>query len=81
MMVEQMPAQNIRIEIGKKYFINTGSVGQPRDGNPMASYCIFCPESKEVFFRRVAYDIAAAQTRIRAAGLPERLAARIERGQ
>lgn len=81
MMVERIPAQNIRIELGKKYFINTGSVGQPRDGNPQASYCIFCPESKEVLFKRVVYDIAAAQTKIRAAGLPERLAARIERGQ
>jgi predicted phosphodiesterase len=81
MMVERIPAQNIRIELGKKYFINTGSVGQPRDGNPLASYCIFCPESKEVLFKRVVYDIAAAQTKIRAAGLPERLAARIERGQ
>jgi diadenosine tetraphosphatase ApaH/serine/threonine PP2A family protein phosphatase len=80
-MVEQLPAQDIKIELGKKYFINTGSVGQPRDGNPKSSYCIFCPESKQIIFKRVAYDVSAAQARIRAASLPERLAARLERGQ
>lgn len=80
-MVEQLPPQDIKIELGKKYFVNTGSVGQPRDGNPMSSYCIFYPESQQICFRRVAYDVSAAQSRIRAASLPERLAARLERGQ
>ena len=66
---------------GRKYFINVGSVGQPRDLNPLSSYVIYDPVAKTVYFRRLPYDIAAAQAKIRAAGLPERLAARLEVGQ
>lgn len=46
--------------------INPGSVGQPRDGRPEAAYALY--DGDELFFRRVAYDIAAAQAKIR--GLP-----------
>lgn len=66
---------------GRKYFINVGSVGQPRDLDPRSSYVIYDPLSKVVCFRRLEYDIAAAQAKIRAAGLPERLAERLEVGQ
>ncbi len=66
------------------YFINVGSVGQPRDGNPKACYVIFSMEglaNLSVEFRRVDYDIEAAVHRIEAAGLPERLINRLYTGQ
>lgn len=58
-----------------------GAVGQPRDGNPAAAYSILDTERCELSFRRVAYDIDAAAAAIRAASLPERLAARLYSGR
>ncbi len=60
--------------------INVGSVGQPRDGNPAASCGLFDPEAGTVEVRRVGYDIAAVQRKMRAARLPEYLAERLSRG-
>jgi len=79
--VYRIDAQDFKLPIGRKYFINVGSVGQPRDGDPRASYVIYNPKTRMVHFRRLEYDIAAAQAKIRAAGLPERLAQRLEVGQ
>jgi len=62
-----------RVEPGKQYFINPGSVGQPRDGNPKAAYATYELESGWVELRRVEYDIPGAQGKIDAAGLPRRL--------
>lgn len=72
---------DFKVELGQRLFINVGSVGQPRDGDPRASYVIYDASSHIVRFRRLEYDIAAAQARIRAAGLPERLALRLESGR
>ena len=72
---------NTKITLGRKYLINTGSVGQPRDGDPRASYCIYHAKLREVEFRRVAYDIPSAQERIRMAKLPDRLAQRLALGR
>lgn len=72
---------NTKITLGRKYLINTGSVGQPRDGDPRASYCIFNPKIREVEFRRVPYDIQSAQERIKLAKLPDRLAQRLALGR
>ena len=72
---------DFKIELGQRLFINVGSVGQPRDGDPRASYVIYDTGSRTIRFRRLEYDVAAAQARIRAAGLPERLAARLEAGK
>ncbi len=69
------------IQTGKKYFINVGSVGQPRDGDPRAAYVIYDFNDKEVKLRRVLYDIEATQKKIRDNGLPERLAARLAEGK
>tara|TARA_B110000483_G_C18035708_1_gene480566 strand:- start:304 stop:804 length:501 start_codon:yes stop_codon:yes gene_type:complete len=79
--VQEVPAESIVIEQGSKYFINTGSVGQPRDGDPRASYCIYDTARKMVISRRIDYDIETAQKKILAAGLPESLAARIAHGR
>lgn len=79
--VFRIDAQEFTLPIGRKYFINVGSVGQPRDGDPRATYVIYKPMERKIVFRRLDYDIEAAQARIRAAGLPERLAERLEVGQ
>lgn len=57
-----------------------GSVGQPRDGDPRASFLSVDLDRAIITWRRVAYDVAAAAARIRAAGLPDRLAARLSLG-
>jgi diadenosine tetraphosphatase ApaH/serine/threonine PP2A family protein phosphatase len=69
-----------KIVPGRQYFINVGSVGQPRDGDPRASYVVFDTASRVVKFRRLAYDVSIAQAQIRAAGLPERCAERLGTG-
>lgn len=73
--------ERIKISLEKKYFINVGSIGQPRDGDPRAAYAIFDFEKKELELRRVPYDLALAQDKIRKAELPERLAARLAIGR
>ena len=60
--------------------INPGSVGQPRDNNPDAAYAILDVDNEVWEYQRVPYDIAATQDRLRKAGLPERLAARLGYG-
>ena len=70
-----------KVEPGRKYFVNVGSVGQPRDGNPMAAYAIYDMSEGSIELRRLDYDIAKAQAKIRAAGLPERLAERLAYGK
>lgn len=77
----RMEPTNFQATFGRKYFINVGSVGQPRDGDPRASYVIYDTSTRSVEFRRLEYDIAEAQALIRAAHLPERLALRLEVGR
>jgi predicted phosphodiesterase len=79
--VSIMPLDLIALQPGKKYLINVGSVGQPRDGNPDAAYCIYDTTSNEIELHRVPYDVAAAQEAIRSAGLPHRLADRLAVGR
>ena len=79
--VEEVPAESVVIENGTKYFINIGSVGQPRDGDWRACYAIFDLDHRMVVFRRVEYDIAKTQEKIIAAGLPPMLAERIMDGR
>lgn len=63
-----------------KYFVNVGSVGQPRDNDPRACYAIYDSDINLVIIKRVEYDIQAAQEAIYYAGLPEYLAERLGRG-
>jgi diadenosine tetraphosphatase ApaH/serine/threonine PP2A family protein phosphatase len=63
------------------YLINPGSVGQPRDRDPRASYAFFDRESWEVTYRRVGYDHEATRRKIEAAGLPDVLGTRLEFGR
>jgi putative phosphoesterase len=61
--------------------MNPGSVGQPRDGNPDASYAVLSPEDVSAEIRRVSYDIDQVADRVREEGLPEQLAHRLRSGR
>lgn len=79
--VKRFRREQLLIEPAKKYFINAGSVGQPRDGDPRAAYCIYHIARQTVEERRVRYDLAATQKKIIAAGLPRLLAERLVLGR
>ncbi|MEI6535869.1 MAG: metallophosphoesterase, partial [Verrucomicrobiaceae bacterium] len=66
---------------GVKYFINVGSVGQPRDGDWRSSYAIYDVTSQTVSIRRLEYDLRTTQQKIRDAGLPPMLADRLALGR
>jgi predicted phosphodiesterase len=70
-----------RVEPGKKYFVNVGAVGQPRDGNPKAGYVVYDLNESTIELRRLDYDIPKAQKKIMEAGLPQRLADRLALGK
>lgn len=58
-----------KVEPSKQYFINVGSVGQPRDNNPNAAYVIYDMDNETIELRRLPYDFATTQRKIREAGL------------
>ena len=68
------------IMLSSKLILNPGSVGQPRDRDPRAAYAIYDTVARTWTPRRVAYNIAEVQERIRSAGLPEKHAARLAEG-
>ena len=70
-----------KIDHGRKYFINVGSVGQSRDGVAKATYVIYDMEEQSIELRRLDYDMATTQKKIIAAGLPPRLAERLSFGK
>lgn len=78
--IRRLPAGPVRFEASARYLLNPGSVGQPRDGNPRASFGIL--DTSHGIWRvvRVRYDIAGAQGKISAARLPAELAARLGAG-
>jgi len=63
-----------------RYLVNCGAVGQPRDGDPRAAFGLLDTTDRTLEVRRVPYDVASAQQRIRDAGLPGMLADRLARG-
>ena len=63
-----------------KVLMNVGSVGQPRDEDPRAAYALFDTDTGSASIRRVDYDIASVQQKIRDVGLPEVLAHRLSLG-
>ena len=70
-----------KVDPSKKYFINVGAVGQPRDNNPKSAYDLYDMDPQTIELRRLDYDIESAQRKIREAGLPERLAERLAYGR
>ena len=67
----------ITIQEGKRYLVNVGSIGQPRDGDWRASYCIYDTEKESLRIKRISYDVERAREKILKAGLPKHLADRI----
>jgi diadenosine tetraphosphatase ApaH/serine/threonine PP2A family protein phosphatase len=63
-----------------RQIFNCGSVGQPRDGDPRASYLIYDDRRSVIEFYRIEYDILRATEKILAAGLPEIYAKRLMNG-
>ncbi|HAX68389.1 MAG TPA: metallophosphoesterase family protein [Anaerolineales bacterium] len=71
---------DVTLQLHPKLILNPGSVGQPRDRDPRAAYAIYDTEARTWTPKRVEYNVAEVQERIRAAGLPEKHAVRIAEG-
>lgn len=63
-----------------KFILNPGSVGQPRDRDPRASYVIYDQAEDTWLFRRVGYDVGSVIARVKSRGLPPRLGDRLKKG-
>ena len=79
-VVPATPDALIRLNAGRA-LVNPGSVGQPRDGNPAASYLVLDTDSGTAEFRRVRYDVPRTQELMREVGLPMRLVERLSYGR
>ena len=78
---EHLPhATRVEAERGRRYLVNVGSVGQPRDRDPRAAYAVWDVDAGHVEIRRVAYDHVATRRKIVEAGLPRFLADRLAAG-
>ncbi len=75
------PSFRFKLRPGTRYLVNPGSVGQPRDGNPLASFAMYDSDSRTVTIHRVPYHLREAQKKILAAGLPRPLADRLAIGR
>jgi diadenosine tetraphosphatase ApaH/serine/threonine PP2A family protein phosphatase len=73
-------ATEVRLAPGRRYLVNVGSVGQPRDRDPRAAYALWDAERGAIAIRRVAYDLDQARRKIVAGGLPRYLADRLAWG-
>jgi len=71
----------IGLDHGARYIVNVGSIGQPRDKDPRASYVVYDDAERTVTWHRIKYNIKAAQKKIRATSLPPTLADRLARGE
>ncbi|MBR1163928.1 metallophosphoesterase family protein [Bradyrhizobium elkanii] len=82
-MTSFVPTAGIAVQLlpGRRWLAVLGSVGQPRDGDPAASYAMFDTISREITYHRVPYDVATAAARIKANGLPHWLADRLPLGR
>ena len=75
------PGVSVATPRHRRWIATVGSVGQPRDGNPQAMYALFDTAALKLTFHRVPYDHLAAARSVRAAGLPEDFALRLETGR
>jgi diadenosine tetraphosphatase ApaH/serine/threonine PP2A family protein phosphatase len=76
-----VPGVPIPVPAHRRWLAIVGSAGQPRDGNTAACYAMLDVDRQRLTFHRVPYDWRAAAAKVRAAGLPARLAERLERGE
>ena len=77
---EPAASSSVRLEEGTRALLNPGSVGQPRDGDPRASWLELDGDAGTVTWRRTEYDVPAVQREMRSAGLPVRLIERLRHG-
>ena len=75
-----VPGVEIALSPQRQWLVVPGSAGQPRDGNPAACYALFETDTGTLTYHRVPYDHQTAGAKIQAAGLPQRLAARLQDG-
>ncbi len=82
-MTNFVPTSGVTVQLlqGRRWLTVLGSVGQPRDGDPAASFAMFDTKSREITYCRVPYDVDAAAQRIRENGLPIWLADRLSVGR
>ena len=82
-MTSFVPTAGVAVQLltGRRWLAVLGSVGQPRDGDPAASFAMFDTVSREITYHRVPYDVATAAARIKANGLPLWLADRLAVGR
>ena len=82
-MTSFVPKTDVPVQLlrGRQWLAVLGSVGQPRDGDPSASFVLFDTDSCQITYCRVPYDIAGAANRIRENGLPPWLADRLSQGR
>jgi diadenosine tetraphosphatase ApaH/serine/threonine PP2A family protein phosphatase len=82
-MTSFVPTSGVPVQLltGRRWLAVLGSVGQPRDGDPAASFAMFDTASREITYHRVPYDVATAAARIKANGLPLWLADRLSIGR
>lgn len=82
-MTSFVPTSGVTVRLlqGRRWLTVLGSVGQPRDGDPAASFAMFDTTSREITYCRVPYDVDAAAKRIRENGLPHWLADRLSVGR
>ncbi|MHC4817912.1 MAG: metallophosphoesterase family protein [Planctomycetota bacterium] len=71
----------IELDTCEKVLVNVGSVGQPRDENPMAAYAILDTEERKIWIKRIEYDIDAAVAAIAKHNLPDILGERLRLGK
>lgn len=79
--VGQGEGSDFPLKEGLRYLVNPGSVGQPRDGDWRAGFALYDSDARIVTFCRAPYNVKAAQDRILAANLPQRLATRLAAGR
>jgi diadenosine tetraphosphatase ApaH/serine/threonine PP2A family protein phosphatase len=78
--MERHETFDVSLKPGQRYYINPGSVGQPRDGIPKASYMIYDTEAKQASLEKAEYNTEAVKKKVLKATLPFDLAERIVKG-
>ncbi len=79
-LTASVSSKDLTLSPEKRYLINPGSVGQPRDGDPRAAFLVYDDQNRRITFHNVEYDVRSCQEKIIRAGLPPELAERLSGG-
>jgi predicted phosphodiesterase len=82
-IIAHKPVQDVDMPMlaQRQWLAVVGSVGQPRDGNPAASFALYDTSARTLTYHRAPYDVDSVSQRMRGAGLPDSLAERLLRGR